>query len=484
MMPATKDWPRLLDEILADLRRVDHAAPPWLTVPGTGRRIVVDRLYPEVGIAVRFKDAGREYEFPDPLLVMLCGKAGATAIIVDPAAAPTAAQVGQLGAVVSRAARRLAQAPAAQQLKEELLPRIGRARIACQRLRAELEAEEERARLKETEGAALKPLATYRLSWWERMRQRVVVSRRRFVGSWELFRQDRLAVLGMALILVFGLMTVVYPLLRATAWSGTVYDPKIGFDFTVAPHPSPPSWLPQPNNPMHTPNFSHLLGTDTLGHDVLSMLLAGTRPAFSIGLTAALATALVSTALGAIAAYWGGIIDAACMQIADVFLLLPAPLFMVIFGVVFKGLGSVGYGLIYGLVAGLGGAAIVMRSYALSLRNKPFIQASQIAGGGTGHIILRHMVPHMLPLAALYMMISVVGAVVADGFISFFGFSRSYINWGSIIYSAFTNQDAVNSAVTWNVLVPASLALSLFAAAFYLVARGLHRIADPRLRDT
>jgi peptide/nickel transport system permease protein len=483
-MAASKEWSQILDEILAGLRRVDRAAPPWLSVPGTGQRIVVDRLYPDVGIAIRFKGAGNEPEFPDPLMVTLCNRAGATAIIVDPAATPTAAQVGQICAVVSRASRLLAQAPASQQLKQELLPRIGRARIACQRIRAELEVEEERARLEEGERVAPKPLAMYRLSWWERTQQRLVISRRRFLGGWELFGQDRLAVLGMAMIFVFGLMTVAYPLLRATAWSGNVYDPKVGFDFAAAPHPSPPSWLPQPNNPMHKPNFAHLLGTDTLGHDVLSMLLAATRPAFSIGLTAALTTALISTAMGAIAAYWGGIIDAICMQVADVFLLLPAPLFMVIFGVVFQDLGTVGYGLIYGLVAGLGGAAIVMRSYALSLRNKPFIQASQIAGGGTGHIILRHMIPHMLPLAALYMMISVVGAVVADGFISFFGFSRNYINWGGIIYSAFTIQDVVNSTVTWNLLVPASLALSFFAAAFYLVARGLHRIADPRLRDT
>jgi peptide/nickel transport system permease protein len=483
-MPTTKQWPQILDEILSNLRGVDRAAPPWLSVPNTGERIVVGRLYPEVGIAIRFREADEEPRFPDPLLVTLCNRAGATAIILDRAATPTAAEVGQICAAINRAARRLAQAADAQELKEELMPRMGHARVACQRVRADLEAAEEEARLKASERKGVKPLALYRLSRWERVQQRLVTSWRRFRGSWELFRQDRLAILGLALIAAFGLMTIVYPILRSTVWSADLYDPRIGFDFMAAPHPSPPSWLPRPNNPLHQPNFAHLLGTDTLGHDVLSMLLAATRPAFAIGLTAALATALVSTALGAVAAYWGGVIDAVCMQIADVFLLLPAPLFMVIFGVVFQDLGSVGYGLIYGLVAGLGGAAIVMRSYALSLRNKPFIQASQIAGGGTGHIILRHMVPHMLPLAALYMMISVVGAVVADGFISFFGFSRNYINWGSIIYSAFTIQDAVNSTVTWNVLVPASLALSFFAAAFYLVARGLHRIADPRLRDT
>jgi peptide/nickel transport system permease protein len=483
MMASTKDWVQILDAIMGDLRRIDYAAPRWLKVPGSSDRIVVDRLYPEVGIVIRFREADRQPRVPDSVLAELCTRAGATLIVVE-AERPTAAKAKEISATLSRTARLLAQAPNAEELKETLLPRIARARAACQRLETDLAAGEQRGQSMTVREAPIRSDMTYRLSWWERTQQRWLVSRRRFRGGWELFQQDRLALLGMALILLFGLMTVVYPILRNTVWSADLYDPKIGFDFAVAPHPSPPSWLPRPNNPMHRPNFSHLLGTDTLGHDVLSLLLAGTRPAFSIGLTAALTTALVSTALGAVAAYWGGLIDTICMQVADVFLLLPAPLFMVIFGVVFQDLGTVGYGLIYGLVAGLGGAAIVMRSYALSLRHKPFIQASQIAGGGTVHIILRHMIPHMLPLAALYMMISVVGAVVADGFISFFGFSRSYINWGSIIYSAFTIQDAVNSTVTWNVLVPASLALSFFAAAFYLVARGLHRIADPRLRGT
>lgn len=481
-MPEERGWQTILDDVFSDFRRFDHAAPPWLRVPESAQRIVIDRLYPDLGIAIRFAEPGMEAQVPDALLADLCSKAGAALIVVNSAEPPTASGVAAICTALSRASRLLAQAPDAEQLKLGLLPRIGRARAVCQQVRAGLEAGEDRALLDGTPKPVFKPLSSYHLSWHERTRQRLKINRRRFRGGWELYRQDPLAILGLAMIMLFGLMTIVYPILRSTIWSATVYDPKIGFDFAVAPHPSPPSWLPLPGNPLHTPNLSHLLGTDTLGHDVLSVLLAATGPAFSIGLTAALTTALVSTALGAISAYWGGVIDAICMQIADVFLLLPAPLFMVIFGVVFQDKGTVAYGLIYGLVAGLGGAAIVMRSYALGLRNKPFIQASKIAGGGTFHIILRHMIPHMLPLAALYMMISVVGAVVADGFISFFGLSRSYLNWGSMIYSAFTIQDAINSTVTWNVLLPASLALSLFAAAFYLVARGLHRIADPRLR--
>ncbi len=88
----------------------------------------------------------------------------------------------------------------------------------------------------------------------------------------------------------------------------------------------------------------------------------------------------------------------------------------------------------------------------------------------------------MLPLAAVHMLLSVVGAVFADGFTSFLGLSRVRLNWGSMIYTSFTNR-AVNSAITWNVLLPPALAISLFAASFYFIARGLHEVAEPRLRE-
>jgi peptide/nickel transport system permease protein len=170
------------------------------------------------------------------------------------------------------------------------------------------------------------------------------------------------------------------------------------------------------------------------------------------------------------------------MQIADAFLLLPAPLLMVIMGMRFPDMSPLVLGVIYGLIAGLGSAAIVMRSQALLIVNKPFIEAARIAGGRRGYIALKHIVPHMLPLAALYMMLAVTGAVVAHGFISFFGFNRSEINWGSMIYASFVYSEAMGTGIEWHVLIPPSMALSLFAAAFYLVSRGLHVVADPNLR--
>lgn len=303
---------------------------------------------------------------------------------------------------------------------------------------------------------------------WRRLWVRATARQRRFRTGWKVFAGSRVAVVGLVLIGFFGALAILHPILMRTVWERRVYDPQTGFD-AMTMHPSSPS-------------AKHLLGTDALGRDVLSMLLAATRPAFAVGIVAALTTAVTATTMGAVSAYVGGVLDTLLTQIADAFLLLPAPLFMVIVGMRFRDIGPACLGVIYGMIAGAGGAAIVMRSQALSTVARPFVHAARVAGGGSWHILLVHVVPHLLPLVGLYMMLSVTGSVVADAFVAFGGFSRAYLNWGTMVYEAFTYADALGTGVQWHVLLPPSLALSCFSGAFYFVAQGLHRVADPRLR--
>ena len=290
---------------------------------------------------------------------------------------------------------------------------------------------------------------------------------RRVVDTWQVFSQNKMAVFGLVLILIYALMAIAHPILMKTVWPKSIYDPQVGYDMKIFPHPSPPT-------------AAHLLGTDTLGRDVLSMLLAATTPTYILALTAAIITALISTLAGAIAVYYGGLLDLLIMHISDVALLMPAPLVMVVVGGTVE-ISPFQFGLMYGVLAGIGGAAVVMRSQALMVINKPFVEAARVAGGGGPHIILKHLVPNMLPLATVQMLLSVTGAVFADGFSTFLGLSRTRLNWGSMIYSSFTNQ-AINVTITWNVLLPSALAISLFAAAFYFIAKGVHEVAEPRLR--
>lgn len=300
---------------------------------------------------------------------------------------------------------------------------------------------------------------------------------RRFKMDWAVFSQSRLAILGLVLIAIFGLMAIAHPILLSTVWPRPVYDAVTGFDMMIFQHPTPPVWVAG-GSP------AHLLGTDTLGRDVLSMLLAATTPTFVLGLTAALTTAIVGTAMAVTAAYFRGSLDSVITNVADTFLLLPAPIVMVIIGARFRDLGPVALGLIYGFVIGAGPTALVLRSHALQVVSKPFMEAAHIAGGGAVHIITKHLLPAMMPLAALQMMIAVTGAVVADGFISFFGLTRTVSNWGTLIYDSFVYGQLSQTATgIWHMLLPAALCFSFFAMGFYLVSRGLHRVASPTIRE-
>lgn len=292
--------------------------------------------------------------------------------------------------------------------------------------------------------------------------------RRRSVEAWKIFAQNRLAVLGVVLILVYTVMAFAHPILLSTVWPKATYDPQVGYDVNIFPHPSSPS-------------ATHLLGTDTLGRDVLSMLLAATTPTYIMALTAAITTAIVSTSIGVTSAYLGGSVDAVLSHLSSLALLIPAPLVMVVIGGTID-ISPLEFGLMYGLIAGLGGAAIIMRSQALSIVHKQFIEAARVAGGGKFHIFLHHLTPNVLPLAAVQMLLTVTGAVFAFGFSAFLGLSRTRLNWGSMIYSGFVYQ-GLSAVITWNVLIPAALAISFFSAAFYFIARGVHEVAEPRLRE-
>lgn len=336
---------------------------------------------------------------------------------------------------------------------------------------------------------------------------------RSFMQGWIIFRRNRLAVFGLAIIIFFGLISLTYPLLRATVWDAQIYNPIVGFDRAYMPHPSPPSWIRAENLPedsIHRTlrrdvNFDHLLGTDTSGRDILSVLFASTTPTFITGISAAVVTAFFGLLFASLASYYGGRVDAVLSHISDAFLLLPAPIFMIAIGSFFRSrgvvesfyyyvteqsfsdgvravLGPVEFGVLYGIIAGAGGAAVVLRSHGMKVMAMPFIEAARVSGAGAGHIIRRHLIPHMMPLATLYMMITVTWVVVADGFLAFLGFTLTRLNWGTMIYQAFAFQ-AVNASNPWGTLVPASLAISLFAGAFYLVSQGLHEVIEPRLRD-
>ncbi|MGD8793589.1 MAG: ABC transporter permease [Anaerolineae bacterium] len=291
---------------------------------------------------------------------------------------------------------------------------------------------------------------------------------RAFLVQWRLFCRQPYGLLGLVLIALFGIMAVIHPLLMKTVWNRAVYDPIVGFDLAIEPHPTLPS-------------AHHLLGTDNFGRDVLSQLIAGTQTSFGVGLVAALVAVTVSTLLGAAAAYFGGLVDLVLMGIADVFVLLPAPVVMLIFGLLLRlewPLVAVGYG----LLTGLGGQAIVVKSQTLTIKVRPFIEAAQIAGGSKLHIIHRHILPSLVPITIVHGVFTVVGAVLTESLLSFFGRTSYQLSWGMMIWLGQETFRWFSAEGQWHAIVPPALAITLYCGAFYLVGRALDEVFNPRLR--
>jgi peptide/nickel transport system permease protein len=203
--------------------------------------------------------------------------------------------------------------------------------------------------------------------------------------------------------------------------------------------------------------------------------------------TAALTTAIVSISIAAVAAYNGGWIDTALSNFSGALLLLPAPLLMIILGTSPAGehIGPAQFGLLFGLLAGAGAAALVVRSQAVSTMQRPFIDTARTSGAGGTRIVVRHLVPHLIPLAAIAMLIGVTGAIVADAFVSFLAYGENRFSWGTMINTAIRGRPNLRTLIftEWHVMLIGGLAVTLLAASFYLVAVGLHTTFDtPKVR--
>ncbi len=316
-------------------------------------------------------------------------------------------------------------------------------------------------------------------------RVRVRLAWRSLKSGWSIFRENPIGLVGLGMIAFFGLMAIAHPILIATVWSPNIYDPLMGYDKEIITHPSPPTWIPNAAVEIKSirpiPAFRHILGTDPLGRDVLSQLMSSTQSEFALGIMAALITVIVETTLGAITAYYGGLIDLIFMRIADLMIMLPFIPLMIVLGSMFD-FQMLHLALVYGILVGFGGNTLVIKSQALTLKVKAYIEAARVAGGNDLHIIFTHLVPNLLPLAFLSMMITVTGAIFVEAVLSFFGLINIRMSWGIMIQITQAAGYLLTSWKYWYLMFPAGLSISLLCSAFYLVGRSMDAVVNPRLR--
>jgi ABC-type dipeptide/oligopeptide/nickel transport system permease subunit len=169
------------------------------------------------------------------------------------------------------------------------------------------------------------------------------------------------------------------------------------------------------------------------------------------------------------------------MRLADLINILPFIALLVVLTAFFD-FGMIELALLIGVLSGFGGTTIIFKAQALTIKVKPYIEAAKVAGGSDLHIIFRHIVPNLMPLAFLNMMFTVTGAIFSEAALSFFGLLNLRMSWGIMINTTQAAGYLLGGWKYWYLIVPPGLAITLLCSAFYLVGRALDEVVNPRLR--
>lgn len=273
---------------------------------------------------------------------------------------------------------------------------------------------------------------------------------------WGLIRGNRLALIGLGMLIFFALLAVFAPLI-------VPFDP----DEFVA-------------SPFQRPSSTHLLGTNDVGQDIFSELLVGARVSLSIGLLAAVVSIVLGCLVGLIAGYFGGRIDAALMRMVDMVLVIPFLPLMILLAAY---LGPSFWNLI--MVIGLltwAQPARIIRSQVLSLKTRGFVEAGRAIGTTVTRILRQHVLPGVIPLALSQFVLAASQSILIEASLSFLGLGDPVTkSWGTILFYAQARGAFLTDAWMWWV-VPPGLLITLVVAGFAFSGLALEEIADPKLR--
>ncbi|MUV58049.1 ABC transporter permease [Halogeometricum sp. CBA1124] len=226
-------------------------------------------------------------------------------------------------------------------------------------------------------------------------------------------------------------------------------------------------------------NPEYLLGTTAAGYDIFSQLVYGTRAALMVGLIAAVFTAGIGTLVGLVAGYYGGWIDDALMRVVDFLYGMPLlPTVIVLVAVLGPNLWNIILALI---ILQWRSTARVIRSQSLSLRERPFVKAAEVAGAGDWHIISRHLAPNVLPLTFLYGSFGIAWAILAEAGVSFIGLGDpNTVSWGTMLQASRAYSALQFGAWWW--FVPPGICIGLLVISGFLIGRGYEEITNPKLQ--
>ena len=275
-----------------------------------------------------------------------------------------------------------------------------------------------------------------------------------YVDAWRRFARHRLALGGLIVLAILGAAAAAAPLLARYA----------------------PNQLDL-RNMGSAPSHTHWFGTDDLGRDEFSRALHAGRVSLSIGISSASVAAVVGTSIGAVAGYYGGIVESALMRLVDIVLSIPPLPLVIVLSAIIK---PTPFVLIL-IIAGIGwmGTARLVRSSMLSIREGEYVEAARAIGSSSLRIILRHALPNSLAPVIVAGTLAVGNAIITESVLSYLGVGVQppTATWGNML------KNAQSSMTTrpWLAFFP-GLCIMLSLLSVNALGDGLRDALDVRLK--
>lgn len=270
---------------------------------------------------------------------------------------------------------------------------------------------------------------------------------------WRRFRKNKLAMIGLAFVILLVLVAIFAPL--------------------IAPY----SYTERTSEFRASPSMDHLFGTDRIGRDVFSRVIYGARVSLKVGIAATLIAIVIGVFLGAVAGFFGGSVDTLIMRITDVFLAIPYIILAIAIATV-AGRGENTIILVLGLTGWLAVCRIVRSSY-LSLKESEYVEAATALGAGRLRTMFRHILPNALQPIIVYGTVAIGSVILSEAALSFLnvGAVAPTPAWGLMVGEG--RGDLVNDP---HLLFFPGAAIFVTVLSFVFVGDGLRDALDAKLK--
>jgi peptide/nickel transport system permease protein len=274
-------------------------------------------------------------------------------------------------------------------------------------------------------------------------------------SSLRYFSKNRLAAAGGALVAAVFILSVFAPLLSP-------HDPS-AIDIKSI---------------LTGPSLAHPFGTDDLGRDVLSRMIWGARVSLKVGFSAVGIATLIGILLGALAGYYGGVLDGMIMRAVDIMLTLPT-IFLILAVIAILEPSIWNIMVVIGLTSWMEPARLI-RAEFLSLKEREFVVAARAIGASDARIIFRHVLPNGLSPILVSATLGIGGAILIESALSFLGLGVQppTPSWGSLLASGKDNIE-----IAWWLSAFPGLAILLTVLGYNLLGEGIRDALDPRHRE-